>query len=113
MENISYDSADVFIFNPAYILKNDITRIVITNEKGKFYTDILEDIETNDGFLNFIHPLHAILLSFFDGNNAYGDIVTNSIELFELPENEIIDIINRFFLNNEELSIVFYSTPHS
>ena len=107
MENISYDSADVFIFNPAYILKNDITRIVITNEKGKFYTDILEDIETNDGFLNFIHPLHAILLSFFDGNNAYGDIVTNSIELFELPENEIIDIINRFILNNEELSIVF------
>ncbi|MBI4647185.1 MAG: radical SAM protein [Bacteroidia bacterium] len=97
---------NIYIFNPAYILKNDVTRIIITNEKGKFYSDLVE-VDITDSFLNFIHPIHAILLSYFDGINSYGEIVNTCSDLFDLSKNEITEIIDKFILNKDELKIFF------
>ena len=48
----------IFVLNPDYIIRNDIKRVILTKADG-------------EGVTTFIHPLQAMILSFFDSPLEY------------------------------------------
>ena len=100
----------VYIFNPAYILKNDVNRILITNTAGKFLD---KPGEITDGFVNFVHPLHAILFSYFDGLNKIEEIINEVSESFEMPLEKTREIVAQFIENPNTLTVIHEQIPFS
>lgn len=53
---------DKVILNPAYLLRQDKDRVLITSE--------LEDIWNVPQWFSFVHPIYGVILSFFDGRHS-------------------------------------------
>lgn len=85
------------IFNIKYKLKNDLERILITNNQG-FY-----DYE----FTFYIHPVYAWILNQFDGkredNETFGIIQT----LLGIKKGDLESIISVLFSNPKEVAIQY------
>jgi radical SAM protein with 4Fe4S-binding SPASM domain len=90
-----------YIFNPYYGLKNDRKRIVLCNTPAfKIPADIAED-----EISSFIHPVYAMALSFFDGNNSLENCLTKISELFNASTEESYGFIKPFLDNKERVGI--------
>jgi len=63
---------NTYVLNPKYMVKPDRNRAIITNRNSA------PDI---DGFIGFVHPLYAILLSLFDGEAELSEIVLTASNL--------------------------------
>lgn len=88
---------DTLILNTKYSIFNDIDRMLIgTNPK---YTD--ESIYTP------AHPIHAIMLSLFDGKKILNDNIKEIVKLFNINEIEALSIIEPFIENNEKIIIEY------
>lgn len=95
-----------FIFNMNYKLCNDVNRIMLVSNQGA------------DRNINlFIHPMHAILLSLFNGEKRLNENIEIASEIFSISQNEAEEIILPF-LDNPKGCIIkydgtsFYFPPH-
>lgn len=79
------NTKDNYTINPSYILRNDRKRAIITNKAGR---DYFPEVPAKDSFHSIIHPLHAMILSFFTDGKPL-DKKLNEISNFSgnCPEN--------------------------
>lgn len=85
-----------YILNPAYYLRNDISRIVL----GTFDFPNLNNIMYDRNFFSFIHPVHAQMLSLFDGSRTLSQCVEEISKLFSLSNERVLNIVS-IYINNE------------
>jgi radical SAM protein with 4Fe4S-binding SPASM domain len=78
------------VLNPEYRLVNDVDRIVLISDKGSKY------------FFTFIHPIHAIMLSFFNGDKPLKEIVAQISDFFSISENNALKTVT-YFIENQDL----------
>jgi len=89
-----------YVFNPAYRLRNDKKRIVLFNkEPHSLSFDKVSD------FVGFVHPLYAILFSFFNGERALEEVKEAFSNLTGLSKEAVEKIITPLMENKEELAI--------
>lgn len=65
------EEKNIYILNPEYHLKKDRNRVLLTNR--------IADPTIKD-FMGFVHPLYAIMLSFFDGKKNLGQVLKTTAE---------------------------------
>jgi len=78
----------IFVLNPDYIIRNDIKRVILTKADG-------------EGVTTFIHPLQAMILSFFDSPLEYSKNIKRISETLKLQEDEVKDF-TFILINNPE-----------
>jgi radical SAM protein with 4Fe4S-binding SPASM domain len=91
-----------YVFNPCYILRNDVTRVILT-DSGKSRYDKLG----NNNFAEFIHPVHAMFLSFFKGNKTLSENIKEISYFFTMEENKVFDLTKQFIENQGTLAVEF------
>lgn len=91
-----------YILNPAYTLMSDINRAVITD------SIIVRDFpNANQSFTSFIHPLCAIMLTYFDGKKTFDDCVERIATDLEFDYDEIYLILSLLVENENEECIAY------
>ncbi len=95
-----------FILNKDYTLCNDVKRIMLVSSQG-----------TDRNINLFMHPMHAILLSTFNGDRTLNENIVIVSEAFSISQKEAAEIIRPFLDNPEGLTIrydgnSFYFPPH-
>lgn len=83
---------DIYIINPEYDLRKDKNRVVVTNRSAG---------PTANSFMGFVHPIYAILLSFFDGEKDLGQVTKAATALLRKDEAVISKIIDPLLENKE------------
>lgn len=81
------------IFNPKYSLRSDDNRIIIF------------DSINNDGWMSYIHPIHAIVLATLAHTNDITETEIYLFEIFGIPQNITSSFINSL-LNKKERAYV-------
>lgn len=83
--------------NPEYILKNDDGRaLIITKDVLRAIEPVVESV---------IHPIHAMLLSFFDGKTIKDDAVRMACEVLDVEESTIINFVDTITDNQNSIGI--------
>ncbi|HLP46476.1 MAG TPA: radical SAM protein [Candidatus Kapabacteria bacterium] len=82
----------IYILNPDYTLRKDQNRVILTNR--------IADPTIKD-FIGFVHPLYAIILSFFDGEKNLGQVLKATSELLRKDQGFISNIITPLLENKE------------
>ena len=82
-----------YIFNPIYKLKNDKDRILLMNKRNFGSNTIL----------HFLHPVHAILLCMFNGDQNLETKIKTIADFYEISINEAISLIKPIIENNNEI----------
>jgi len=86
------DKNSKYIINPVYKFRNDIHRVIITNQKNYFLEDY-EEGSFAEGFSSMIHPYVAFIFSFFDGSNTVLDVYNKLKDSLLIPSDEFCDTI--------------------
>lgn len=76
------------LFNPEYHLRQDGNRVIL------FSDEELSDL--SEEWFSFIHPFHAMMFSFFDGQSPYDEEVDRCAAFFNLSYKQTEEIVNRF-----------------
>ncbi len=85
-----------YILNPEYIIRNDVNRIILANKK-----------EANHSYCVFIHPLWALVLSYFDGEKNLNETIKAIGAAFDIPEQKIIQKITPFIENTRQFCMEY------
>lgn len=101
-DEIKYSYNDTYILNPIYVLKNDVSRIVLA-------TIDLKDFESSkhNNIITFIHPVYAIMLSFFNGNNTLEENIKEISEYMGITEDQAVNIVSKFIENTGGISVEY------
>ncbi|PJB13289.1 MAG: hypothetical protein CO119_02240 [Flavobacteriales bacterium CG_4_9_14_3_um_filter_40_17] len=92
-----------YIFNPFYSLRNDIKRVLLCNSSVfKVPLNIAED-----EILSLIHPVFAIVFSFFNGQISLKDNLTKISNMFNLPKDDAYNFIKPFLENEKRVGIEY------
>lgn len=92
-----------YIFNPFYSLRNDRKRILLTNSPAfKIPVKLAEDEITS-----FIHPIFAIMFSFFNGKDSLNKILNEISEVLSFPTQEVFDFLKPFIENEKRVGIEY------
>ena len=86
-----------YYLNPDYILRNDLKRVILTSPDG-------------EGVTTFIHPLQAMILSFFDQPIEYSANIQRISENLNISESEIEDFLSKLINNSDKIWIGSGST---
>lgn len=86
---------DIYIFNPGYYLVNDKNRILLTSGFD------------NDLILSFIHPVYAILLSYFNGEDNLETVADKIGRDFSIPREQAIQIIFPLIENEIQVNLKY------
>lgn len=91
-----------YILNPGYILRNDINRIILA-------TIDLKDFESSkvNNIITFLHPVYAVMLSFFKGNKPLNENIKEVSEYFDITYAEACAITDKFIDNPTQLAIEY------
>ena len=84
-----------YILNPEYFLVNDRNRILLTTEYD------------NGLLVSFIHPVYALLLSYFKGEEPLSVISKKISADFDTPEQKILEILQPLIENEESLNLKY------
>lgn len=87
-----YNGSDVYIFNPAYVLKNDLRRVVIFSGASS------NDLSVRD-WESYLHPLHAKIFSFFTFNQPLNTTIALLSQYLRRTEEAVKDIVFPFIEN--------------
>lgn len=97
-----------YIINPAYFLKNDKNRVIIT--KRDYVEKYIEDTYDLHDVFSFIHPLNAQMLSFFNGEDDLEMITQKTSAYFQIAENEMYNILLKYIENKKSFAIIYDDT---
>ena len=99
---------NTYIVNPAYKLRSDLKRVIITNNNSLLYGfDELYGKKTNvqSSFSWILHPDLAYIFSEFDGSKTLREIINDLSKEFDLPEEDMLNTIANFIDNEETVMI--------
>lgn len=89
--NKTLDKNNIYIINPAYKIRNDKKRFIITNNNSKFLTEKWKDHEEYTSSFSWItHPYLAYIYNFFRGNKSLSEILTILSTLSNIEEDELL-----------------------
>ena len=69
--------------------------------------------EPLSAFFIFIHPVHALILSNFDGTRTLNKIIKDPGVQSSVPEDKILKIIEPLIGNEKEVSLIYISFPEN
>lgn len=92
-----------YIFNPKYILRNDKDRILLTNHK-EF---------AGDRIFYFLHPIHAVMLSYFNGSQNYDETIHNIMKDFDINESTVKRLTENLIENQNNVHFRYDGTVFS
>ena len=93
----------IYIFNPYYSLRNDRKRILFTNSPAfKIPSKLAED-----EIASFIHPIFAIMFSFFNGKDDLKQVLCDISCMLNFPSQDVYDFIKPFFENKKRVGIEY------
>jgi radical SAM protein with 4Fe4S-binding SPASM domain len=96
-------NSEIYILNPYYTLKNDRKRVVLCNSPAfKIPQEIAED-----SISSYIHPVYAMALSFFTGDNTLGFCLNKIAELFEASIEDSYNFIAPLLDNSKRVGISY------
>ncbi len=84
---------DSYIFNHDYILRHDEKRTFIVQKNRKN--------DSSYGWISVIHPIQAMILSFFSESNQYDKVIEEISYFLETNKQNTIKIIEPFIENSE------------
>ena len=87
------EKEQIYVLNPCYVLRNDMHRIVL-------FSRIRIGVDCSKDWHSFIHPLQAVLLSFFTYERTWQDNVKLLAEFF-YRDVEYIEQLLSLYLENE------------
>ncbi|MDE5561210.1 MAG: radical SAM protein [Bacteroidaceae bacterium] len=76
------------VFNPEYHLRQDGSRVILFSDA--------EVSDASEEWFSFIHPFHAMMFSFFDGQRTYIEELEQCATFFNIPFYKMEEIVNRF-----------------
>ncbi len=88
---------EIYILNPHYHLRNDTRRILL-------FSKIRTDERSSNNWYGFIHPLQALMLSFFTYKRSLEDNVQLLSEYFHCKKDEMEHFVMPFIENEDLLS---------
>ena len=92
------------MINPAYKFRNDIKRVVLTNNNSlhiNIYDQVRKDFSSS--FSTIMHPLVAYLFSFFDGSMTLNDTFKKISSITGKSEEAVKNSFISFINNSESL----------
>lgn len=93
MQNVNM--AKKYIFNPSYFLVNDKNRILLTSGFD------------NDLILSFIHPVYAILISYFTGEDDMEIVMEKIGRDFAIQKEQVLHTILPLIENEEQVNLKY------
>lgn len=99
----------VYILNPGYVLRNDVARSVLaTRDNNSFHYLDVDDLTT------IIHPVLAMLLSFFTkGEKNLKDTLLEISEYFDVSYDSVYRIVHRLLDNDSDVAVKYDGTISS
>ncbi|MFH2144341.1 MAG: radical SAM protein [Bacteroidota bacterium] len=82
----------ILVLNPDYILRNDVKRVIITTQDG-------------EGVTSFIHPLQAMILSFFDNPIDVLENIKRVSNQLNLKEEDVSNFVSQITNNSDKIWI--------
>ncbi|MCK4763040.1 MAG: radical SAM protein, partial [Candidatus Aminicenantes bacterium] len=95
---MSVKKNETYILNPGYRLKKDKKRVILFNRDTDETTSPVKD-----DFLGNVHPVYAILFSFFDGQNTLADVLKKSAALLSMDQEVVLKILSPLIENKDDL----------
>lgn len=90
-----------YIFNPYYSLRNDKKRAILCNSPSfKIPPHIAED-----DIILFIHPIFAVIFSFFDGERTLEKVLDEISSVLDTPFEDCLNFISPFLQNSSRVGI--------
>lgn len=87
---------EIYVFNSDYVLKNDIYRVILyTKEKTE-----------NDSSINWktvIHPIQAMILSYFSHKRTFNENSTLISNAFSMPYEQVVKMIDPYIENENRI----------
>ena len=107
MNNIDLDKH--YIINPGYKFKDDIKRIIVTNNNTLYFNDYYYHINITDLSLGttMMHPLVAYMFAFFNGEMNLRDTITELSTVINKPFSEVLRTFSLYIHNSEEQPYTF------
>lgn len=93
-----FDEDELYILNPKYKLFNDKNRILLISN-----TD-------NGAEFTFLHPVHALLLSYFTGNKPYGPLSREIEDELGIDPQSLQHTLSSFIETKEQVNIKYDNT---
>ena len=85
-----------YILNPYYIMRADKHRVIFT-ESGSFFK--IPSALAEDAIISMIHPVFAIVISFFDGKRTYQESVAEIATFLDSPLEKVEEIVTKLIEN--------------
>jgi radical SAM protein with 4Fe4S-binding SPASM domain len=104
MNNIDFNKK--YYIHPAYIIKPDKTRAITSNSKGYETIPYPKD-DVNTSFSWIMHPIYALMFSFFDGSKTLSETI-ESISSETGMDTEKVKGMVVPYINNPESQIIRY-----
>jgi radical SAM protein with 4Fe4S-binding SPASM domain len=86
-----------YVLNPEYALYPDEHRIILTNK----------DKDSGRPFSVFLHPMLAVLLTFFKGNKELAAIIAEVSSFFSITKDAAYSKVEPFIENNKDIWISY------
>lgn len=86
-----------YILNPYYLLRNDVKRAAICSQD----VNHCSAIDVSNNWLSFIHPIYAMLLSFFSVPIELSVAIENIAFFFNFTKEYTDQLIQNFIENSE------------
>ena len=94
-EKVSF--GEKYVINPAYNIRMDYNRAILTNNEH-----VELPVHSEDCF-TFLHPLNAQLLTFFNGKDSLDQVINNISDFYNLSYKDVMDIVIEFIHNGHTL----------
>jgi radical SAM protein with 4Fe4S-binding SPASM domain len=102
MNNINLDK--YYIINPVYKFKDDIKRIILTNNNTLYVNDYYytDNPDLSSKFSAVMHPLVAYMFAFFNGEMNLRDTITELSSAINKPFDDVLSTFSSFIHNSEQ-----------
>jgi radical SAM protein with 4Fe4S-binding SPASM domain len=101
----SKEQQDIYVLNPGYCIKEDKKRAIIFQKS----IDPVQDKGITD-ILAFMHPVYAIILSFFDGRSKLCKVIEKLSNFLKLEKSTIYNLISPLLENEKDLHFQYDGT---
>ncbi len=91
-----YNENDVFIFNPDYVMRNDLHRIIVFSKNTSSYSSVAN-------WKSFLHPVHAKIFSFFTFDRPLHVTISLLGEYLSMSESSMQKIVFPFIENPQSI----------
>jgi radical SAM protein with 4Fe4S-binding SPASM domain len=92
-------------------MRCDINRVILTETGTKEHHRM-----GLDNFTTFIHPIHAMMLTFFKGDKNLDELLLEIGHFFDISRDATLQLVSKFIDNNQKIAVeydnnIFYFPP--